>query len=182
MFKTLTLTAMIAAFSLPAMAEDVTVGDLMITDTWMRATTSVARSTGGFFTVHNHGDNDERLLSASADFAMVQVHETVMQDGVNRMQEQADGIVIPAGGSVSFAPGAYHLMLMGLETGLPMGEERQITLLFENAGEVVLNFEAEMRQGAAAQGHDMDHGEMDHDTMDHGDMEHGDGHEAAHDH
>jgi len=174
MFKIATFAALLSAITLPALADGFTVGDLMIVSPWMRATTSVATSSGGYLTIHNHGATDERLLSASAEFAKVQIHLTVQEDGVNRMQEQVDGIVIPAGESLTLAPGSYHIMLMGLESGLEMGASREITLMFEQAGEVTVEFEAAMRQAPGAADHDMsDRGEMhgshdhDHDTQDH---------------
>lgn len=170
MFKTLALAVTLGMTALPVFAEHITAGELTITDPWVRATTSVARSSGGFLTVHNHGTVDDRLLSASADFAMVQVHETVQVDGVNRMQEQTDGIVIPAGESITLAPGGYHLMLMGLEHGLEMGSEQDITLHFEQAGDVTVVFEAKMRRPTdQADGEDMsDHDMSGHDMSEDG--------------
>lgn len=175
MLKTLFLTALLSAISLPVLADDmashdgmtadVTVGDLTISNAWMRATTSVARSSGGFLTIQNEGTADDRLLSASADFSMVQLHQTVTVEGVNRMQEQADGILIPAGQSVSLMPGGYHIMFMGLEEGVPMGSTREVTLVFESAGKVSVVLPAQM--GGPA----MDHGAM----PDHGGMS---GHDA----
>jgi len=43
---------------------------------------------------------------------------------------------IPAGGSVEFKPGSYHIMLIELVAPLKAGDKIDITLMFEKAGEV----------------------------------------------
>lgn len=47
----------------------------------------------------------------SPQFAAVEMHETVLQDGVSRMR-RLDTITLPARETIVFAPGAKHLMLM----------------------------------------------------------------------
>ena len=50
--------------------------------------------------------------------------------------EHVDGIDIPAHGTLLMKPGGYHIMLMGLTQPLKEGEEIELTLIFEKAGEV----------------------------------------------
>jgi periplasmic copper chaperone A len=42
-------------------------------------------------------------------------HEMKVENGVMQMREVADGLPIPAGGSVVLKPGSYHVMLIGLK-------------------------------------------------------------------
>jgi periplasmic copper chaperone A len=46
-----------------------------------------------------------------------------------------DGLDIPAGETVALEPGGYHLMLLDLATDLEPGQEFEVTLRFEGAGE-----------------------------------------------
>ena len=51
---------------------------------------------------------------------------------------------LPAGESVEFKPGSYHVMLMGLSNDLTVGGTIELDLVFEHAGTVVVK--AEIRQ------------------------------------
>ena len=66
---------------------------------------------------------------------MAGLHETRQVDGVMKMQH-VDGIDIPANGTLEMKPGGYHIMLMGLNAPLKEGDEIDLTLTFEKAGEV----------------------------------------------
>jgi copper(I)-binding protein len=54
------------------------------------------------------------------------------------MQEMTDGLPLPAGETVSLAPGGYHIMLLDLVEPLETGDEFEVTLDFENADDVTL--------------------------------------------
>jgi copper(I)-binding protein len=53
-------------------------------------------------------------------------------------------IHIPAGGTVSLAPGGFHLMLMGPKP-LAVGDTVELVLTFEKAGKVTVK--AEVKNG-----------------------------------
>jgi len=57
-----------------------------------------------------------------------------MTDGVMRMRKLEDGLTVPAGETVTLAPGGEHIMLIGLDAQLEAGESFDIRLEFENAG------------------------------------------------
>lgn len=114
-------------------------GALTLTGAFARATLPNAPVAGGFVSIANAGADDDRLIGGSADFAgEVQVHEMSMQDGVMKMRELADGLAIPAGGTVALTPGGYHLMFLQLKRPLVEGETVPVTLEFEKAGKVTL--------------------------------------------
>jgi copper(I)-binding protein len=69
------------------------------------------------------------------------VHRSVEEDGVTRMEHQEDGVPIPAGASLAFAPGGYHLMLMQLDRRLEKGDSVPLTLRFERAGAIETELE-----------------------------------------
>jgi copper(I)-binding protein len=45
-------------------------------------------------------------------------------------------VEIPAGGSVAFAPGGLHVMLMDLQRPMVEGESFTMTLMLEDGGEI----------------------------------------------
>ncbi|MCO5245407.1 MAG: copper chaperone PCu(A)C [Anaerolineae bacterium] len=93
----------------------------------------------------NSGDSPDRLISAAADVAgAVEIHESIMDGDMMRMQQVPGGIEIPANGQVELKPGGLHVMLIDLTRDLNPGETFPVTLQFEQAGAVTV--EAEVRQ------------------------------------
>ncbi len=94
--------------------------------------------TGVFMQIKNNGAEDDHLLGASSDVAeTVQVHETVMDGDVMKMQEVGE-IHIDAGATVKLEHGGYHIMLINLKKDLDAGQMVTVTLEFEKAGEVTV--------------------------------------------
>ena len=68
------------------------VGDLVVEAPWSRASAGGAGAGGAFMMIRNGGHHGDRLIRAESDVAArVQVHMTVMQDGVMRMRHAEDG-------------------------------------------------------------------------------------------
>ena len=125
-------------------------------------------SGAGYLTILNEGAAPDRLLAVQADFAQVTLHRTEKDaEGVARMRP-ADGIEIAPGETVALEPGGAHVMFVGLD-GDPFeaGDVIPATLVFENAGEIPVEFWVQPRDAAA--GHEEDQGEG-----------HGSGHGANH--
>jgi len=99
-----------------------------------------------YMLIENRGGAADRLLRASTDAAaVVEIHETQIDDqGVGQMRPLAEGLEIPANGSVRLEPGGYHVMLMDLRRDLVAGEMVRLTLTFESGKEITV--EAEIRQ------------------------------------
>jgi hypothetical protein len=134
----------------PVLAEDLTAGDLLISQPWTRATPGGAKIGGGYLTIENKGGAPDRLVAASGDFAgRVEIHEMAIKDGVMTMRQLDQGLVIEPGKTVKLAPGGYHLMLIDLKTPLKQGDRLPVTLEFEKAGKVTLSFDV---QGVGAAG------------------------------
>lgn len=126
-----------------AMGSDVeaTLGDLTLTGSFTFATLPNSPVAGGFLTIVNGGDTDDRLVAVASSVAgHGEVHEMAMDGDVMRMRELADGLVVPAGETVTLAPGGYHVMFMDLQKPLVKGEVISVTLTFEKAGDVTMDF------------------------------------------
>ena len=123
----------------PALAHNgvVHLGPLNISGPFTRATLPNAPVGGGFLTVENTGTEPDRLVSATSSAAAdVQIHQMGMEGEVMRMRPLPDGLELPAGESIVLAPGANHLMFMGLKQAFIEGETVLVTLTFEKAGTV----------------------------------------------
>jgi copper(I)-binding protein len=108
------------------------VGDLELSNPRVIETPPNARNAGGFLTIMNTGDSDDRLVAASSPVAeRVELHTMTMDGDVMRMRELEDGIALPAGEMVELAPGGLHVMFIGLSGPFVAGEEIQVTLTFE---------------------------------------------------
>ena len=100
-------------------------GTLTLADGWAKAGAS-GGMTGVFGTLTNAGDDDLEITGVeSPDAEMIELHE-VTADGV--MQPIEGKVVVPARGSFELAPGANHIMLMGLKRELLAGDEVTFTL------------------------------------------------------
>lgn len=92
-----------------------------------------------YLTITNNGDDADRLVSLETDMAQaVEIHDVTIEDNVMEMTPLHDGLEIPAGESVSLEPGDFHIMLIGITKSLVAGEHYDLTLTFENAGDVTV--------------------------------------------
>lgn len=154
--RTLLLLALgLLATATAAQAHDYTLGALKIGHPWARATAATAPAGGGFLVVTNTGTTPDRLISARSPAAgLVQIHEMKMEGTVMRMRELEKGLEIPAGATVTLAPGGFHLMMMGLKEPLAQGTKVPLTLVFEKAGKIEVDLAVE-GMGAAHPEHKM---------------------------
>ncbi len=143
----------------------VTIGDINVTGVFSRATLPNAPVAGGFMTLTNNGTSDDRLVSASAPVAgVVQLHEMTMDGDIMKMRELPDGIVVPAGQTVTLQPGGLHLMFMQLRGPLVEGTTIPLTLTFERAGSITVDMGvAGVAADEPAMSHDMHHDASAHD-------------------
>lgn len=157
--------ALVTAFATSALA-----GDIMIDDPYARASGMSAKAGAAFFTIMNHTDADDRLVSATSDIAKrVELHtHKDMGDGVMKMMEVEEGFAIPAGGSHVLQRGGDHVMFMGLNGAMEHGATVSVTLTFETAGDVVVEIPVDLERKPMK---GMGHGKMDHGKMKDGKME-----------
>lgn len=100
--------------------------------------------------VENHGDAERRLVSVtSPDFARVEIHETVSNNGMSRMRAVADPAV-PANGSLQLVPGGRHLMLMKAHAPVTPGQTATLTMTFDNGETVQIDVALRDRSEALA--------------------------------
>jgi len=107
----------------------------VVTDAWARATPPGTTVGAAYMNIQG-GQQDDRLVAASSErAAMVHLHTVEEKDGVAKMRA-VEAIEVPAGQRVTLAPQSTHVMLMGLDGPLVVGQTFVVTLRFANAGEL----------------------------------------------
>jgi copper(I)-binding protein len=93
---------------------------------WLTSTSSrmmPAMSMGAvYLTIENRGGEADRLLSVMSARGEASLHETLLEDGVSKMRERADGFEIAPGETLVLEPGGRHIMLMALPDVTPAGD------------------------------------------------------------
>lgn len=88
----------------------------------------------GYLTLHNNSAADVLLTgAASPACGMLMLHKSEDTSGMAMMMD-VPSITIPAHGSVTFAPGGYHLMCM--QPSMKRGETVNITLIFQDGSKL----------------------------------------------
>ncbi|MBM3646430.1 MAG: copper chaperone PCu(A)C [Alphaproteobacteria bacterium] len=142
--RRLILAASFVAIALAVQAHDYKLGTLEIDHPWTRATAPTAKAGGGFMTITNKGSAPDRLIAARSGVSdKVEIHEMKMDGNVMRMRELEKGLEIPPGATVALKPGGYHIMFMELKAPLAKDAKVPVTLVFEKAGSIEVEFKVE---------------------------------------
>ena len=143
-----------------AVAHDYKAGSITIDHPWAKASIGQAKAGAAYLVLVNDGDAADRLVAVKADVSeLVELHTHTMEDGVMRMRA-VPAIDVPAGATTELKPGGLHIMLLNLKAPLVEGESFPATLVFENAGEVVVEVAIEAAVGGQHEhsGHSHGHG------------------------
>lgn len=123
----------ILVMSLPSFAHGDEGHGLVIEKAWARKTSRTV-SAAVYLTIKNDSHELEYLNGASTDIAgNTMIHQSREVDGMMRMDHMEELPIAP-GETLVFAPGGYHVMLMGLTKPLEEGDVFTLTLDFEHAG------------------------------------------------
>jgi copper(I)-binding protein len=93
-----------------------------------------------YLDVANSSKENRVIRAASVAGAGSTMMHTTVDDGA--MQE-ATQVMVPAGGSAKFEPGANHIMAMNLADTVKPGDKAEVTLTF--VGGSKMSFEADVR-------------------------------------
>jgi copper(I)-binding protein len=156
--------AMLTAFALAGCGstnDETPAAGVTIKDPWARVTAPKQMMGAAYMTISSAaGDKLVKVTVPSTVADHAELHEVVMAGGGSSSQmgdahmngsgggstgmsgaagkmtmKQVSSITIPAGGSVSLKPGGYHVMLIDLKKPIVAGDEIDLTLTFEKAGE-----------------------------------------------
>ncbi len=107
----------------------------------------------GFMILRNPDSKPDALVSVQSPAARtVQIHQSSMSGGMASMK-MLPSVPVPAAGAVTFAPGGYHLMFLGLTRAVKPGDAVPATLTFASGAKVSTSFVAGMGPPAAEHHH-----------------------------
>lgn len=132
----LVLLAALPLAACPGESAPLVAGNVIVTEarpgTGMRA---------GYFELSNTtGDTIVITAVSSPQFEAVEMHETVLKDGISRMRK-LDSITIAPHATIEFAPGARHLMLIQ-----PTADTDVVTLQFFAGDAPLIAVSASLRE------------------------------------
>ena len=148
----------LAVLLLPACfanAHEYKVGELEIAHPWSQELPPNAPTVAAYFVIHNKGKTADRLLSVGSPISgKAELHEHVMQNDLMKMQP-VPSVEIPAGGEATFAPMAYHVMLLELKDRslLSDGKRFPLTMHFEKSGDVTVEVSVQKKAPDSMQAH-----------------------------
>ena len=137
-FRPLMAAAMLA-LSAAAFAAAPAPPDAKVENAWIRWLPAKLPA-AGYAVIRNVGDAPLRITGArSPDYGMVMLHHSRLAQGDSTM-EMVDHLDIPAHGSVTLAPGGYHLMLSQPTHAIKPGDKVKIVFEFAGGGELQTDF------------------------------------------
>ncbi len=104
----------------------VSLADLEISNAWIRNLPPTVPVRAGYMSIYNPGSEAVSILSVTSDaFKNIEVHHTIMQDGLMRMEQVLD-LTIEPNERLKFEPGGMHLMMQSTKPTNP-GDKIRIT-------------------------------------------------------
>jgi copper(I)-binding protein len=102
---------------------------LVIEDATIRILPPGINNTAVYLSIKNTGSQAVYLTDVKTNIARTaELHAHIMDGDVMRMEQQSE-IVIPAGETVLFQPGGYHIMVFGLHQALQVGQQVKVTFI-----------------------------------------------------
>ncbi len=117
------------------------VGEITISDPWIKEPPPNAQVSGGYMSITNNGKEADRLIAVSIPLSdKTEVHEMAIENDVMRMRELADGLEIKPGETAVLKPGSFHIMFMKLNGKITEGDKITGDITFEKAGKTAITF------------------------------------------
>ena len=112
--------------------------ELRISDARIKHLPPTVPVRAGYMTIHNPENVAISIVEVTSDaFASVEIHQTLMQDGMMRM-EQIPALTVDSGATVLLEPGGLHLMMMQPTEPTEPGKMIPLTLILEDGRRLAL--------------------------------------------
>lgn len=108
-------------------------GDLELTDVQVRMAPAGAATAAIYFTVHNSGTRDDTLRTIRSSAGAISLHESRSEAGMMQMSPLLE-LVVPAGETIRFTPGARHGMLEHFARPLAVSDTLTLEFGFARSG------------------------------------------------
>jgi hypothetical protein len=119
---------------------------LAIANPWFRSLPAHLPA-GGYFELRNTGQTPATLVGADTSACgMLMLHKSEQKSGMDTMSD-VTSLEIPAGQTVKFAPGGYHLMCMDPGPTMKPGRSVAVTLKFSDGSVARIAFAVKTATG-----------------------------------
>lgn len=117
-----------------AQAHEYEVGKLKVEHPWLRAPADGEKNASFYAFLHNSGDTPDKLVAVKVEkFGKAVIH------GDAKNLELETPVLLPPKQKVTLAPGGAYVALLDARKHLEVGWGLEMTLVFEKAGEVVID-------------------------------------------
>jgi periplasmic copper chaperone A len=129
-----------------ALPQEFAIGGLRVEHPWLRIPDEGENRASLFMLIHNNGDKPDKLLRVRSD----KFGKTVLH-AVTKNIVTPNGIVIPPHAAVLLGPGRPFVSLEEIRMMSPVGRICELTLVFEEAGELTIEATVEAPDAKGAQ-------------------------------
>jgi len=113
--------------------------ELDIHDAWIKNLPPTIPVRAGYMTIHNAKTHPVSIIAIrSGTFTSVEIHQTIKQDGMMRM-EPVPTLTIEPDSTVQLAPGGLHLMMMNPTIPTKPGDVLEIVIELDDGSTQILN-------------------------------------------
>jgi periplasmic copper chaperone A len=117
-----------------ARAHEYDVGKLKVEHPWLRAPADGEKNASFYAFIHNNGDTPDKLIGVKVEkFDKTAIH------GDAKKLELETPVVLPPKTKTTLEPGGVYVALIDAKKHLEVGWGLEMTLVFEKAGEVVVD-------------------------------------------
>lgn len=135
---TLTLTLLVLCGVVLSACGSGAPGTVSVDDAWARAA-KTGENSAIYLVINNEAGEADTLLGVDcAKAAVVELHMSKMDAAGKMTMAHQKSVAVPEGKQVIFQPGGLHVMLLDLQEDLTAGQELDIVLYFEKAGDVTV--------------------------------------------
>jgi copper(I)-binding protein len=118
---------------------------VQVSGAWFRALPSNLPA-GGYFTLHNNGAAVQLKSAQSPACGTLMLHQSMQMGGMESMMA-VQSVDVPAGGTITFAPGGYHLMCTSPTSAMTPGGQVPVTFGFSDGSSVTVPFSVRNASG-----------------------------------
>ncbi|MDB5663354.1 MAG: hypothetical protein JWM38_232 [Sphingomonas bacterium] len=104
---------------------------LAVEDAWVRLPAVAGRPGAGYFTLRGGPAADRMAAIDSPSAARAELHQGGKMDGMMTMRP-INGVDLPSGGRVAFAPEGDHVMLFGIDPAIKPGGTMRLQFRFRS--------------------------------------------------
>jgi len=116
-----------------------------VSDAWFRALPANLPA-GGYFTLHNSGTAVQLTAAQSPVCRTLMLHRSTRTGGTESMT-MVGSVIVPAGGTIAFSPGGYHLMCSSPKSAMTPGGQVPVTFRFSDGTTTTARFEVRNASG-----------------------------------